>query len=201
LEDLVAQLENQSAKQKAVNILREFNESALVEFSKEITWEVNRAELPSTGMTLIDVDIDYYRGLAEKHGIDFELTIDGDVRKITGDITQFQLETLVTNMLDNAIIAVRKSDVANGRIAIHLWERELTVEDNGEAFSESVLADLSRCRETLIPDEENGGGIGFVTMFEITNECRASVEVMQGKGIKSVTVRFDGQNLLVVDKK
>jgi signal transduction histidine kinase len=201
VESLIAQIENPTVRQKALNTLREVNTSALAEFSQEITWEVEKVAFPTTEIALVDAIIDFYRRRAILHGIDFELNIDGDVRKITEIILQSQLETLVSNLLDNAIIAVRKSGVDNGRITARLWESGLSVEDNGESFRESVLADLPRCRETLIPDEESGGGIGLVTMFEITNECRASVEITESNGIKSVTVRFDSENRLVTGKK
>jgi signal transduction histidine kinase len=197
LEQLVTHVDNRAVRQKSIDILKEFRASTMAEFSKELTWEAGRTELPSTGIALVDVIFDYYRGIAEKNGIDFELTIDGAFTGITEIITQTQLETLVSNLLDNAIIAIRKSGVADGRIASRLWSGGLSVEDNGAAFSESALMDLERCNKTLIPDEANGGGIGFVTIFEITNECAASVEIIEDNRIKSVTVRFDGENRFV----
>jgi signal transduction histidine kinase len=200
VENLIAQIENPTVRQKALNTLREVNTSALAEFSQEITWEVEKTAFPTTEIALVDAIIDFYRRRAILHGIDFELSIDGDIRKITEIILQSQLETLLSNLLDNAIIAVKRSGTSDGRITARLWESGLSVEDNGEPFRESVLADLPRCKETLIPDEESGGGIGFATMFEITNECRASLEITESNGIKSVTVRFDGENRIVIGK-
>ena len=201
VENLIIQTDNQSVRKKAIRILNEFN-AVRVEFSKEITWEV-KDELPSTGMALLDAIfryyIRYYSGIAAKNGIDFELMIDGNINQIIKIITQSQLETLVSNLLDNAVIAVKKSEISNGKIIARLWADGLSIKDNGISFSDSVIADLARCKETLVPDEESGGGIGFVTIFEITNGCSASVEIAKNNEKKSVVVRFDGNNQLVID--
>ena len=200
LETLVSQLENRTARKQAAGILNEFSNSVLIDFSKEITYEKDTQKLPSIGIALVDAIFAYYRGVAEDNGINFGLVADGNVAGITQIITQSQLETLVSNLLDNAIISVRKSGIADGKITARLWSYGLTVNDNGEAFSDSVLADMARCKETLTPNRGDGVGIGFVTIFEITNECKASIEVKQSNEKKSITIRFDGKNRLVIDK-
>ena len=191
---------NPAERRKATKLLDELK-IVQRELSMEISKELCRKKsLPSTGIVLLDAIFDYYNGVCVKDGVDFDLIIDGDIAELTAIITQTQLETLVSNLLDNALNAVKKCENSNDkRIIARLWSSGLSVEDNGAAFSDSVLSDLERCKETLIPDEENGGGIGFVTIFEVTNVCGASVVVSENNGMKSVEVRFDGEDKIIVN--
>ena len=157
------------------------------------------ASVPLIGLpTLLEAILDFYKGLCQKSGINFKLNLGDNVEAIAEAIPQSSLETLIANLLDNAIKAFR-GDVGNDKyVLVRLWATGISVEDNGVAFTDSVLADMERCKESLTPNRGEGVGLGYVTMFEITNECRASVEVTQEDGVKSVTVRFDGENRLVI---
>jgi signal transduction histidine kinase len=150
-------------------------------------------KVQTTGKHLIDVNLHHNNMRCNKCGILFE----SFVTKVTAAIKESQIETLIANLVDNAINSHDNSDNQENYITVLFFADRLTVKDNGKPFSESVLADMARCKETLTPNRGNGVGIGFVTIFEITNECGASVEIIQNNSEKSVTVQFDGENRLV----
>jgi hypothetical protein len=185
---------DKEARLKSLNLL--------IAAQAEIAWNIEREfcqELKTTGMTRIDANLHYNNLRCSKCGIELR-SLGG---KTPTALTESQLETLIANLLDNAINSHKNSffeEQQEKYITSHLWEDGLKVEDNGAAFCESVLADLVRCKETLTPNRGNGVGIGYVTIFEITNEYSASVEVMQDNENKSVTVLFDRKNRLVIKK-
>ena len=154
-------------------------------------------DVQPTGLTMVDTILRSNNNRCQKCGIKFNsLGVN-----IPAVITESQFETLVTNMFDNAINSHKHRETREKYITSFLGSDSLTVEDNGATFSESVLADLERCKETLTPNRGDGVGIGFVTIFEIVNEYSASVEVTQNNEKKSITIRFDGENRLMIDNQ
>ena len=167
----------------------------------EATTTETGAALSSHTLLLLNVIFDYYKGRCSQKGIRFSHSYDG-ASKITEIIAQSQLETLVTNLVDNAIKSFSGSNADGDKyIIVRLWSVGLSIEDNGAAFNESFLDDLARCKEMLTPNREGGGvGLGWVSIFEIANACDASVEVVESDGVKSVTMRFDGKGRIVVSR-
>ena len=143
---------------------------------------------------LIDAILHFNNMRCDKCGIKFKSV----GTKITSAIKESLLETLIANLLDNSMNSHENNSNQEKHITVHFDEDSLTVNDNGKPFTESVLADMARCKETLTPNRGDGVGIGFVTIFEITNECGASVEVTQNDEEKSVTIRFDSKNQFIV---
>ncbi|MCL1867020.1 MAG: ATP-binding protein [Oscillospiraceae bacterium] len=159
--------------------------------------ECEVGSIQTSSRPLIDAILHFNNMRCDKCGIKFESV----GTKITSAIKESLLETLIANLLDNSMNSHENNSNQEKYITVHFNEDSLTVTDNGKPFKESVLADMSRCKETLTPNRGDGVGIGFVTIFEITNECSASVEVVQNNEKKSITVRFDGNNRLVIDNQ
>ena len=157
--------------------------------------ECEFGSIQTSSRPLIDAILHFNNMRCDKCGIKFESV----GTKITSAIKESLLETLIANLLDNAMNSHENNSNQEKYITVHFREGSLTVTDNGKPFMESVLADMSRCKETLTPNREDGVGIGFVTIFEITNECGASIEVTQNSDKKSITIRFDGKNRLIVE--
>ncbi|MCL2071167.1 MAG: ATP-binding protein [Oscillospiraceae bacterium] len=164
-------------------------------------------QLPTVGILLVDIVLDFNKQRCSRNGIELRMEKSGCFGEIVEFVPQSQLETIIVNLLDNAFeshgkrgddLSARQAGGGEKCIVVRFSHDRITVEDNGAAFSDSVLADMERCKESLTPNRGEGVGLGYVTMFEITNECRASVVISQKDGVKSVTVRFDGENRLLI---
>jgi len=196
IKSFIVHIENPVEKKKAAELYK-----ALRVAQENLAWETSRYDMPSTELVLLDSIFQYYHNVALKNGISFRMSIGGAINNIIKIITQSQIETLVSNLLDNAVNAIKKvGDIGNEKhITVRLWDSGLSIEDNGAAFNSS-LADLEICKETLSPNRKSGVGIGFVTIFEIANECGASVEITENNGFKIITIRFDGENRIEYNK-
>ena len=148
-------------------------------------------QLPTVGILLVDIVLNFNKQRCSRNGIDLRMEKSGCFGEIVECVPQSQLETIIVNLLDNAFKSHgKRGDDGEKYIVVRFSHDRITVEDNGAAFTDSVLADMERCKESLTPNRGEGVGLGYVTMFEITNECGASVEVSQKDGVKSVTVRL-----------
>ena len=205
VKELIYSTENPEVMKKASRLFGEI-QNVRTERAKEIWEPQERKPLPPTGVALIDRAFRYYNGMSAKVGINFELSINGDLTDIFDYITQSQLETLITNMLDNANNALKRAEQNFERcIAVRLWGTEngcgLSVVDTGEPFCAVVLADLERCKATLRPCSKGfGGDIGLATVFEIMQGCRGSIIISDLPGFKTVSLKFDNKDRLIIEK-
>lgn len=166
-----------------------------------------RKILPSTGNMLIDSAISDLYVKATAHGIDFDLTVTAPLTGIIGKyITQTDLQTLLCDHIKDAIIAVDARGEESGRILLTLGERggsyEMVVFDSGVDFEAETLSKLGAERVTTHADS-GGSGIGFMTTFATLKKCGGSVLITEFENkhpfSKSVTFRFDGTGLFVIN--
>ena len=158
--------------------------------------------LPSTNIQLVD---DMFMNFAETcfdANIDFDLKVSGSVIHMAETvIRQSNLETLIGDHLQDALIAVNKSDHAARVILAMIGAAgehyEFSVSDSGVPFTVDTLARLGTEYVTTHADT-GGSGTGFMTSFETMQDCGASLIIdEQEPGVsytKTVTFRFDGQN-------
>ena len=162
--------------------------------------------LPTTGNLLIDGSINDLYIKAAAHGIDFNLTVSVTVDGIIGKyISQTDLQTLLSDHIKDAIIAVDNRGEAGGRILVNLSMQNnnycIDIYDNGVEFSIDTLSKLGLERVTTHADT-GGSGIGFMTTFETLKKAYASLVITEFENktpfSKSVTFRFDGENAYII---
>lgn len=164
--------------------------------------------LQSTNVKGIDILFDSYENQFTQNDIVFEIVLDGNIKYMVDNvINQNQFETLITNHLDDAYIAVNASDNTYRRITAMIRFvndcYEFTVLDGGIPFEIDTLVRLGTERVTTHADT-GGSGIGFETTFEIMQEYNASLIIneQEESGIdfsKSVTIRFDGKSQYIIE--
>ena len=177
---------------------------SLSELSKEYKAEIESInktnKLSKTNIFSIDNLLDYMRQEAEKSKIEFKLQIEFDIKEIIENkIPKNKLETLLTDHIRDAIIAIENSENENRKIEVKFSNKEFyQVEfyDTGIEFEIETFLNLGLARTTT-HKATGGTGIGFMTTFEALKECKASLEIEEFNNkeyTKAVIIRFDDKN-------
>lgn len=162
--------------------------------------------LPTTGNLLIDGAVNDLYIKAAAHGIDFNLTVSATVDEIIGKyISQTDLQTLLSDHIKDAIIAVESRGEAGGKILVNLSMQNdnysIDIYDNGVEFDVDTLSKLGSERVTTHSDT-GGSGIGFMTTFETLKKAYASLIITEFESktpfTKSVSFRFDGESAFII---
>lgn len=162
--------------------------------------------LPSSGNLLIDRAINDLYIKATSHGIDFNLTVSTTVDEVIGKyISQTNLQTMLSDHIKDAIIAVESRGEKGGKILVNLSTQNnnycIDFYDNGVDFDVDTLSKLGLERVTTHADT-GGSGIGFVTTFETLKKAYASLIITEFENqtpfTKSVSFRFDGEGAFII---
>lgn len=158
--------------------------------------DLSRLEAASDEMQYEEVDLaPLLQGLAEPFAsradqgeLSFDLEIEVNPAKIEGDAAQ--LQTLISNLLDNAI----KFTPAGGQVSVHLQEQDnavqLTITDTGIGIPEDDQIHLfSRFHRGRNASAYPGSGLGLAIVKAIADQHGASITVESGpSGTKFVVV-------------
>jgi hypothetical protein len=164
-------------------------------------------KLPTTNIRTVDELFALFAERFAKSKIDFSLKVNGSIVYMTENvIMQSKLETMIGDHLQDALTAVDASDGNIRSVLSMIGEAdgcyEFSVQDSGIPFEVNTLTWLGAERVTTRADK-GGGGIGFMTTFEVMRECGASLIIKEnapGSSFsKVVTIRFDGMNRYIID--
>ena len=164
--------------------------------------------LPSTNIKGLDDIFDYFSKKYSNDNIEFNLQVNESIPYLVENIIkQSDLETLIGDLLENALIAVNASDKTFRSVLVIIGVSgnyyEFTVFDSGTPFEPATLMQLGKERVTTHA-VTGGSGIGFMTIFETMKKCGASLiinEKMPNERdySKSITIRFNGENRYMVE--
>lgn len=178
------------------------------EYQDDINRIKDKKSLPSTKIKMLDDLFEYFSEQCSKNNIDFNLNINGSIPYMTEHlISQSQLETMIGDHMQDAIIAVNASDSPFRSVLVLLGLvdncYELTFYDSGIPFTTDTLMRIGT--ECITTHADIGGsGVGFMTTFETMRECRASLIINEkfpndADYSKSVTIRFDGKSQYIIE--
>jgi signal transduction histidine kinase len=189
VESLVENTENPAMREKALRVLAQIKDTRK-EYFERISKELREKKvLLTTGLEFLDAVFKHYQKICAVKDIDFDLIIRGT----PSIIKQVELETLVVNLLENAIIACEHNSQVYKSIVVNLSDGGISVIDNGIAFEKETLEFLGKQRVTTHTDS-GGSGLGFLTIFEIARTCKASIVITETGEYKSVALKFDGKD-------
>lgn len=162
-------------------------------------------KLPLTDVVSIDALMTYMLHKAKAAGTDFELTISGSVKYLVENIiSETDLNTLLADLIENAIIATKSSNSKRILVSISISEGHYLVDifDSGIPFYVETIANLGLKKITTHSDS-GGSGIGLATAFEIFKKHNASfiIEEFANENIfftKKVSVKFDNLNQYII---
>lgn len=132
------------------------------------------------------------------------LSIACDVKEAVNDlISENDLNTLILDLGENALIAVQKSEIRNVLIVFGSENESFTVSiyDSGLPFEQQVIENLGKRRITT-HRKTCGSGIGLMTTAQLLKKHKASLMIDESidneSYVKKVSVIFDGLNQLRV---
>lgn len=189
--------DNAARLEKGETLLSQI-ESASRERTGIITsYESSSKSLPTTGVPSVDSLLMYMLQKCKEQQIDFNLSVSGSVKYFTENIaTEQDINTLLADLIENAIIATKKCVPRNILVHIGIAENcySVSIFDNGIPFTPETINDIGLKRTTTHAGE-GGSGIGLVTAFEILKKYRASfvIEDISDNVLytKNVSICFD----------
>ena len=132
--------------------------------------------LISTKVYSIDSLLKYMLNKSNCNHINFDLMLTGSAKyMIENVISEADLNTLLSDLLENAIIATKYSH--EKRILVHLGiiDNHYVIEvlDSGIPFEEEILENFG-IKQVTTHSEEGGSGIGLITIYELVKQYQAS---------------------------
>ena len=161
-------------------------------------YDVAHKSIQATGIPAVDVIVNYIAQRAAAQGVGFQFTVMGSVKYLAEHmIPEHDLSTLLADLLENALIAVKDADRKNILLSIGIADGAyiLAVYDSGAAFQPDIIRRIGLERATS-HGSEGGSGIGLMTTFEIIRACKASFVIDEALDnslyTKAVSICFDG---------
>ncbi|MCL2487160.1 MAG: GHKL domain-containing protein, partial [Oscillospiraceae bacterium] len=197
---LIRETPDAGIKKKAQKILDDITEFKMAmqaetqKYNEETAYEVS-------GMILLDSLMLYMLDLAKEKGIELDIDFQETFGGITHFITEEQFNTLIADLLENAIIAVENSPHLNKRISCSISKDDLgsyqiVIKDSGVAFDKNVLNSIGKRKMTTHKDT-GGSGIGLWNVYKTMRSSKASLLIREFMDdldfTKSVIVKFDGR--------
>lgn len=156
------------------------------------------ASLPLLHRASVDAMLSYMQKRAMQENILFEVKIHPDFeQKIEISITEPDLTHLLSDLLENAIIATKTA--ADRHIFVHLGilydAAVVEVSDSGQAFEPSVYQDFGLQKHSTHLDN-GGSGIGLMDIWELKKKYAASLHIYEYTGeaapfMKKISIVFD----------
>jgi signal transduction histidine kinase len=154
--------------------------------------------IAATGMSSVDHLFTYMQQKAHEMDIELDVTVSCDMHALVkAAISEDDLNTLLADLLDNALIATQYNNRHHVLLNIDLVEKfyMISIFDSGIPFAKEVLLDLGVQGHTT-HQEDGGSGIGLVTSYELIQKQNASLaidEYLPDSGLytKKVSVTFN----------
>ena len=215
-----------AAKQEIEKLAFAFKNSTNTEFStelSEVTKLVNNLSseysnkvnsvlkyskpLPKTNVKGVDSILEHMKLESTKKNINFDLKVNCSVKHLIEKfISQSELETLISDHVKDAIIAVGYSESTPRSICV-IFDiidncYRFSVYDSGIDFEIDTLVNLGLDAITTHKDD-GGTGLGFLTTFGTLDKCKASLVIDEinfknSNFSKSVNIIFDGKHEYIV---
>lgn len=156
--------------------------------------------IPDVHVNSINDILQYMYLRASQHDIDYDVIVMCSVKYMVEHVlTELELSTILSDLLENAIVATSTCDYKKILIALAIRNScyELEIQDSGVPFPKYIFERIGLQRATSHPDS-GGSGIGLMTLFEILKKYRASLIIRefshkQDSISKSITVCFNGK--------
>ena len=163
--------------------------------------------LPKTNVKGVDSILEHMKLEATKKNRDFDLKVNCSVKHLIEKfISQSELETLISDHVKDAIIAVGCSESTPRSICV-IFDiidncYRFSVYDSGIDFEIDTLVNLGLDAITTHKDD-GGTGLGFLTTFGTLDKCKASLVIDEinfknSNFSKSVNIIFDGKHEYIV---
>ena len=126
-----------------------------------------------------DLILQYTAQKAEAESVDFQFTAAGRVKSLFDSVLSGdELSTVLGDLLDNALAAVRYADTKNIRLHIAAVNGSpvISVMDSGIDFAPDTIQRLGKECATTHPGD-GGSGLGLMSVFDTLRRHNASFEL------------------------
>lgn len=157
-----------------------------------------------TGIPSLDAILVYMYQKAQSNGIRFYATATQEsLAKCPTKLTNEKLVHLLSDLLENAIIATKSSSDKQIQLQIYLANGIFTIEiaDTGLSFEPATLISfgLEKASTHL---KDGGSGIGLLDIWKIKEEVKASIHIHEYETgtpfSKKIFISFDNRNKYVI---
>lgn len=156
--------------------------------------------LPSTNMVRFDSLIRYLYYKAASYDIHFNILINANVTfMVQNIIAEADLDTIIADLVENAIIASKTQPVKNILLSIDIENGDycINIFDSGICFDTDTILNIGKIRYTTHA-ATGGSGIGLMSTFEILSTYSASFVIDETINntlyTKKVCICFDRLN-------
>jgi signal transduction histidine kinase len=188
---------NEVQKAKASELLVQLKDMTAERTGIVTTYEQKNKALPATDIPSIDTLMSYMLQKATSFQIDFDLSVVGDVKYLFRKIIdESDARTLLADLIENAIIATKKSE--RKKIMVHIGLSDdcysMSVFDSGASFDPDTLLQIG-IKQTTTHLNDGGSGIGMLNTYELSKKYNASLVIDESAHpnnfTKNVSVCFD----------
>lgn len=136
-------------------------------------------KLANTGIPDLNITLEYMYDQAQKQDMELGVQVESDIDFLSlTPISENELNTMVSDLLQNAIIA---NSYGNGKRILFTMGTlgnalSISIFDSGIPFDKEVLVDFGKEKHTTHADN-NGSGIGLMTIYEIAQKYRATIAI------------------------
>lgn len=197
VEEILACKSADEQKEKSSALLSQLKAMSSERSSILSDYENLHKTLVPTGILSIDASLKYLMNRANKDGISFDLSVTCDMKESIKDlISENDLNTLILDLGENAVIAVRDAKTKNVLVVLGTENDcfSISIFDSGLPFDNKVIENLGKRRITT-HRKTGGSGIGLMTTAELLRKCKASLVVDENidneNYAKKVSVIFD----------
>lgn len=181
--------------------------SLSAEFSDEMNINIqNNFLINKTGILSIDNILDYFKTKCLNKNISFNVIVKRNIKyEMQKSISLNLLEILISDIINNAIIAINHSTNKNNKILVQFDNSdylEFCVYDTGIEFEIDTLVKLGK--EQITTHKYDGGsGIGFITTFETLSKTNGSFIIEEYKNdkceySKCLIFKFDNKKQFII---
>lgn len=164
-------------------------------------YQAHGQHIPITGVCSVDALLSYMQKKAFSAGITFQVGISADLTAFTTSVvTPEDLSHLLSDLIENAIHAVKDCPDRNIQLHIHNISGNYTVEisDTGVPFPIEILQGYGIEQQTSHADD-GGSGIGLMDIWNLKKKYRASMHIQEFDAssdtwCKKISVIFDSKN-------
>lgn len=181
-------------------IVEEFNQIYSEQMITERKEAMDYKLLGSTGVKLLDAQLQHYILECSKNGISMDAFVAEPIAHVMQDmkIAQLMIHTMVGDLLRNAIRAIERGKVEDGKILVIVGMKEhileINVFDNGANIPLMVLENFGQRGVTT-----GGTGNGLADLVKILTDIQASLIIKENAPetsayTKGFVIVFDGEN-------
>ncbi len=204
LEFLVKKTQNSLIKDSKINEINGLIKGLSEEYSIELMNNISVEN--KTGILSIDNLLEYFKLVCNKNNIAYSVIVKTSVKDIIPGVIHINLlEVLISDMLNNSIIAINHSTTETRSILIKfdfLDYLEICIYDTGIPFEIDTLVKIGKERVTTHIND-GGNGIGFFTTFATLRKTNGSIIIEEYEKDKSqyskgIIFKFDNKREYII---